>query len=259
MNKAPLIASYGGGVNSTAMLIGAVERGIIFDLITFADTGGEKPETYEYIWKFSEWLTDHGQQSITMVRNRSKYASLEDNCLKTQWLPSKTYGFSSCSQKWKLDPQRRLINNWAPAKAAWKNGQKVTKAIGYGVDEIRRAKISDDEKYHYWYPLIEWKWDRECCVEVILHVGLTVPIKSACFFCPSSKKKEVLWLAATHPDLFQRAVDMENNSAWRHEKVKGLGRHWSWKALVEGDEAAKKAMEAPELPCACWDGEDEED
>lgn len=34
------IASYGGGTNSTAELIGCVEKGIKVDLILFADTGG---------------------------------------------------------------------------------------------------------------------------------------------------------------------------------------------------------------------------
>jgi len=43
--KIPLIAAYGGGVNSTAMLIGFVERNIKPDHIIFSDTGGERPET----------------------------------------------------------------------------------------------------------------------------------------------------------------------------------------------------------------------
>ena len=32
--------SYGGGINSTAMLIEFVNRGIMDDVILFADTGG---------------------------------------------------------------------------------------------------------------------------------------------------------------------------------------------------------------------------
>ena len=42
----PLVVSYGMGVDSTAMLIGMAQRSIRPDLILFADTGGEKPETY---------------------------------------------------------------------------------------------------------------------------------------------------------------------------------------------------------------------
>ena len=42
------VVSYGAGTNSTAMLIGLHERGERPDLILFADTGGERPETYRH-------------------------------------------------------------------------------------------------------------------------------------------------------------------------------------------------------------------
>ena len=41
----PLVVAYGLGVNSTAMLGEFANRGVRPDLILFADTGGEKPET----------------------------------------------------------------------------------------------------------------------------------------------------------------------------------------------------------------------
>lgn len=39
------IVSFGGGTNSTAMIIGMYLHKIPIDLITFADTGGEQPHT----------------------------------------------------------------------------------------------------------------------------------------------------------------------------------------------------------------------
>lgn len=36
-----LIVSYGGGTNSTALLIGLLERAVVPDLILFADTGND--------------------------------------------------------------------------------------------------------------------------------------------------------------------------------------------------------------------------
>ena len=50
-----IVASFGGGVNSTAMLVGLWERGEKVDLILFADTGGEKPHTYAHVMEMSEW------------------------------------------------------------------------------------------------------------------------------------------------------------------------------------------------------------
>ena len=48
MQDQPVVVAYGMGVDSTAMLIGLHQRGIRPDLILFADTGGEKPDTYLY-------------------------------------------------------------------------------------------------------------------------------------------------------------------------------------------------------------------
>jgi len=42
------VVSFGGGTNSTAMLVGMWERGERPDAILFADTGGEKPHTYQH-------------------------------------------------------------------------------------------------------------------------------------------------------------------------------------------------------------------
>jgi len=48
-----MVVSYGGGVNSTAVLVGMVERGIRPDAILFADTGGEHPQGLgrSYSWR----------------------------------------------------------------------------------------------------------------------------------------------------------------------------------------------------------------
>ena len=43
------ILNYGGGTNSTALAIWAVNAGIPLDAVVFADTGSESPETMEYV------------------------------------------------------------------------------------------------------------------------------------------------------------------------------------------------------------------
>lgn len=49
------IVSFGGGTNSTAMIIGMYLHKIPIDLILFADTGGEQPHTYKFIEIFNGW------------------------------------------------------------------------------------------------------------------------------------------------------------------------------------------------------------
>lgn len=52
------IVSFGGGTNSTAMIIGMYLHKIPVDLILFADTGGEQPHTYattiRRVWRFGK-------------------------------------------------------------------------------------------------------------------------------------------------------------------------------------------------------------
>lgn len=47
--RPPVVLAYGIGVDSTAMLIELVARGETPDLVLTADTGSEKPATYDYL------------------------------------------------------------------------------------------------------------------------------------------------------------------------------------------------------------------
>jgi hypothetical protein len=94
----PLAVAYGLGVNSTAMLIEFASRGIRPDLILFADTGGEKPETYQYLDVIHPFLARAGFPDVVTVRyepTRAPYRTLEEQCLHTSTLPSLAYGGKS--------------------------------------------------------------------------------------------------------------------------------------------------------------------
>ena len=248
--RAPIIVNYGVGVDSTAMLVGFQKRGITPDLIIFADTGDEKPETYAYLAVVNEWLDRVGFPQVTVFKYQptvAKYTTLSGLCIINQTLPSLAFGKHSCSLRFKAEVIDRYLNGvsrgknkcegWGlhlDAKAA---GVKSIKHIGYdnGKADTRRSAraMTDDGTFEYRFPLQDWGWDREECIRQIAEAGLLVPIKSACFQCPASKKWEVMWLAAKHTELFLRAVEIERNARdGKHGlgSVKGLGRNWSWEA-----------------------------
>jgi hypothetical protein len=79
---------------------------------------------------------------------------------------------------------------------------------------------------------MEWGYDRETCKRIITKAGLPVPIKSACFFCPASKKPEIAWLQEDHPDLLRRALRIEQNAQAKLTSVKGLGRSYAWEGYL---------------------------
>ena len=180
------IVSYGGGTNSTALLVGLHQHRIPVDLILFADTGGEHPHTYAYLDIMDRWLKDHGMPEITRVYKTTKDGrrlTLEDECLKSGTLPSIAYGFKRCSLKHKIGPQEKFCNNYPPCREVWNSGKKVVKFIGYDAGEYYRSDkvlLRDlaDPKYSKWYPLMEWGWDREACVRAIEAAGLPQPGKA---------------------------------------------------------------------------------
>src|SRR5262249_27572484 len=140
----PLVVGYGVGVDSTAMLVEFARCKIRPDLILFADTGGEKPETYAYLDVIGPFLARVGLPDVVTVRyrpRRSPYATLEGQCLHTGTLPSLAYGGRSCSLKWKKRPQDAYVRAWPPARVCWAAGGKVVRAIGFdaSLGDRRRA------------------------------------------------------------------------------------------------------------------------
>jgi hypothetical protein len=235
----PLVVAYGLGVNSTALLVELARRRVRPELILFADTGGEKPETYAYLDVIRPWLARQGLPDVTVVRyrpTRAAYHTLEQQCLHTGTLPSLAYGGRSCSVKYKIRPQDRYVAAWPPARRCWAAGGKVVRAIGFdaGPADSRRHRFAEDGRHVYWYPLFEWGYDRPRCEEVIAAAGLPVPMRSACWYCPASRKQEIVWLQQHHPDLLERALRIERNAEAGLTTVKGLGRSFSWRAYLAG-------------------------
>ena len=251
----PHIVAFGGGVDSTAMVIGLVNRKQPIDLILFADTGAERPETYKHIEYFSKWLKDRNYPEIIVVRKikDEKIRTLEEECLEINSLPSIAYGFKRCSDHYKIRPQHKFIKSWQPAIDTWAKGEKCIKYIGYDAGETRRMENAlkrVDNMYENKYPLIEWGWEREECIEEIKKAGVELPGKSACFFCPSSRPKEIIDLYEKHPDLIERALNIEKNAELT--TIKGLGRNYSWSDVIR---AHQSQMTLPfcgfDLPCEC--------
>jgi hypothetical protein len=250
------IVAYGGGTDSTAMIIECFNRCIKIDYILFADTGAEKPHTYEYVKNFSKWCLDHDFPEIITVKKAGNMETLEEECFRMNSLPSIAYGFKTCSQKYKMQPQDKFFNNNLYAKEIWKRGELITKMIGFDCTEVRRAesvmiKFKSD-KYKLWFPLIEWGISRKKCLEIIKDAGLCLPGKSACYFCPSSKVSEIKQLKHTYPLLFDRAVALEDNA--NLTKIKGLGREFSWRDAVLSDDMFEDEFDLmPEMICECFE------
>jgi len=243
-----IVVSYGGGTNSCAMLVGLHERGERPDHILFADTGGEKPHTYDHLLTMQDWCASVGFPPIVTVKgtNPSDHGTLEAFCWAHDSIPSIAFGFKSCSQRTKGGPLDKYT------KAI---GGEFTKLIGIDADESHRQRDFPNTRY----PLIEWNWGRDECVAAIARAGIQQPGKSACFFCPSSSRRQIFELRDKYPDLLQRALAMEANFLEKKPgAVKGLGRRFAWRDLLAFDAAQINLLpDSPiEIACDCYDGDE---
>lgn len=128
----PVVVSYGGGRNSTALLILCQRLGIKVDLILFADTGGEIPATYEFIELFSDWLVRNGMPPVTVVRrveveptkNRKVWQAAKQNfnfgikyLNNLYWIQYLIWWVSITGHKYRTLEENCLVTNTLPSKA----------------------------------------------------------------------------------------------------------------------------------------------
>jgi 3'-phosphoadenosine 5'-phosphosulfate sulfotransferase (PAPS reductase)/FAD synthetase len=193
-----LVQSSGRGVNSVSLskVIGYKA------LIAFADTGGEMPETYEYIDYYNKI---HPIKIIKTPVNGTKenlgkpFYSLEEYCLAHKTPPMKKFRW--CTDRFKTHRLEEYYKTLGDGE--------IRVFIGYAYDERHRIKVYERGRFIYEYPLVDQGITREKCIEIIKEAGLRIPPKSGCFFCPFQRKASWIRLMRNHPDLYDRAVIMD--------------------------------------------------
>lgn len=271
-----LVVAYGVGLDSTAMLVEMHNRGERPDIILFSDTGAEKPETYAYLDAIRPWLLKVGFPDVTIVSYkpvRANYTTLEGKCLENEVLPSLVMGQHQCALVFKRDTQVKYLRNCQLVIDTLAAGGRLIQAIGYDDGARDRKRSEKAAKLHtrvrgqiaeraakgkapladqwqiassdFIYPLQDWGLAREELAGVIEAAGLPVPPKSACFFCPATKPSEVVELKNTHPDLYERALNIERtarNGKHGEKTLPGLGMGgWSWEWLADVTDPAEAA------------------
>lgn len=259
--------NYGGGTNSTALIIECERRGLRPDWILFSDTGSERPETYVAIGRLRSWAIMRGYTSIDVTRWERQEPlpdgrlseTIEEYCLRTGYMPSKAYGFSGCSVKFKVQPAQRWRKEHGFARTVY--------AIGFDAGEgarvakrkcERTTEDREEEQEQPWYPLYAWGITRERCREIIAEAGLPQVAKSACFFCPNNRRHEWERLQREHPGLYDRALALEANAvANGNARENGLLRSNGYlRDFAGNDQQSLFWVDSDDQICACYDGGD---
>jgi len=213
--KEPLqVLSFGGGVQSTAMVLMVLEGTLpIPDLIIHSDTGAEMPYTYEITNKIKS-LCDANKIPFVIVK--SKKGKIDDYYLSKNSVP--VVGFRSCTDNFKIRPQRQYIREIVGSK----NGVKLADVwLGITTDEAHRNYESNVKWVSNKFPFLELNLSRTDCIKINEKYNFYVK-KSGCYMCPYGGKKWFIHLYRNYPDLFEKAKILESNYQDKYGKKHGL-------------------------------------
>lgn len=233
------VISYGGGVQSTALLVLAVRGEIPFHEAVFANVGDdtEHPETLRYVRSvIFPWARAHGFPLHEVRRTiRGQSVSLYRFTVERErafvlpvWFAhSRAHGQRNCTVDWKIQP----IARWLRARGATPENPALV-ALGISVDEWHRARTDSGIPWERLaYPLLDLRLTRSDCARIVQEAGLPVPPKSACWFCPFQSDARWRVLRQQHPHLWRRAVELDEHIRARFEKL-GRGTVFLYKRCV---------------------------
>jgi len=182
--------SHGAGVDSTALMLLLLDEGVEFESV-FCDTGCEWPETYEHL----HYLREEGYEITWLRPEVAGTKTLYEHMVKHNSLPS--WGRRWCTRSWKRRPFDRYVE------------KPCTTYIGYDAGE-RHRHLRDRKGIHFEFPLIEREINRQGCKKIIRDHGIPVPRRSGCWLCPFQPLVKWIRLRVKYPDLFQKAVNLED-------------------------------------------------
>ena len=219
------VISYGGGVQSTALVVLAATGVIDADVALFANTGNdsENPATIAYVRDVATpWATAHGVAIHTLskqVRGGGSETLMGQLTRSKRSIPipvrmadTGAPGTRNCTDTFKVKVLRGWLREHAELPA--------DVLIGISTDEVERVNTNRDTKWERrLFPLIGLGVSRHQCKQIIRDAGLPVPPKSACFFCPFHRPQTWREMRRDEPELFAKAQDLEDMLNVRRDEL----------------------------------------
>ena len=201
------ILSLSGGKDSTALAFFMRENmAEIFEKLelVFCDTECELPETYDYLNKIEVFL----DKKIIRIKPEK---SFEHMIQLQNFLPTPHRRW--CTVMLKILPFKNYIKNFID-----QDEKTIIKLyIGIRADEVNRAeynKYSIDYIQEV-YPFVDNLICKKDVYKILKNTGINLPDyykwidRSGCYFCFFKSKYSWLMLNKYHPDLYYKALKME--------------------------------------------------
>ncbi|MEV6547693.1 phosphoadenosine phosphosulfate reductase [Streptomyces sp. NPDC051597] len=212
------VVSYGGGVQSTALLVLAAQGEIDFRTFLFANVGddSEYPVTLAYvrdiaipyatrvgldIHELNRRRRDGATETLMQRLNRPDTRSIPIPVRMANGAP----GRRNCTADFKI----KVVGRWLREHGATADNPAEV-AIGISLDEIHRANRRRRETHEVIkYPLLDLGLRPDDCERVIAEAGLPVLPKSSCLFCPFRTVDAWRHQRRHEPELFSQSVRLE--------------------------------------------------
>ena len=190
------ICGISGGKDSSALAVHLRDKVPDMEYF-FCDTGAELPETYEYLTRLEVIL---GKPIVRLNAHRGFDHWFE---VFRGTLPSPQMRW--CTKNMKIKPIE-----------AWVGEAPALSYVAIRADESnRKGYISTKPNIRTRFPFIEDGIDRDGVTRILEDAGIGLPnyyewrTRSGCYFCFYQRKAEWIGLAERHPELFERAVAIE--------------------------------------------------
>ena len=217
------VCGISGGKDSSALAVYLRDKVPDMEYF-FCDTGAELPETYAYLAKLEVVL---GKKIVKLNSTRGFDHYFE---VYRGTLPS---------------PQMRWCTGVLKIKPLedWIGEDDVISYVAIRADEkSRTGYVSTKPNIKTVFPFIDDDIDHTGVIKILEDAGINLPdyyewrTRSGCYFCFFQRKAEWVGLADRHPDLFKRAVAIEQKilkdagvSGDADFKSSGMkGRQYTW-------------------------------
>ena len=200
------IVSFSGGKDSTAMLIRMLELGMTVDKIVFADTKYEFETLYRYIEKVNDYIKKFGDYEIEILRTDLEFEDVMFGKITRGPRKEEVRGFPlvAFGCYWSRD---------AKVKELEKACKGHTRYIGIAIDEKNRMVKNYKEK-GYRYPLIEWGWTEQDCLDYLKEKDLHNPLydefdRLGCYWCPKQSTNSLRTVYNNYPDHWEQMMEWD--------------------------------------------------
>ena len=191
------ICGISGGKDSSALAVYMRDRVPQMEYF-FCDTGAELPETYAYLDKL-ETALGKPIQRLNARKGFDHWFEVYRGALPS---PSMRW----CTKVMKIQP----IEEWIGTDEA-------VSYVAIRADESgRKGYVSTKPNINAVFPFVEDGIDHDGVMRILEDAGIGLPsyyewrTRSGCYFCFYQRKAEWIGLHDRHPDLFERAVAIEN-------------------------------------------------